>query len=80
MIRGKFGVMPERSRQHAQAVCKRIPPTCSSKSVSLGKLPHPCEKLGKSSTCDSHTDDNVGSVDVADAGIVEREDEGRRRE
>ena len=56
------------------------PLTSRTKRVASSKLPHAREQLSKAANEEGHADDDVRVADAADTGVVEGEDQRRRRE
>lgn len=62
-----------------QEECKGEP-TCGSKSISFGKLPHAREELSKTTAEEGHAYNNIGFFDVPCLDVVHGEDESCRAE
>ena len=54
--------------------------TCGAERVLARKLPHAGDELCEAPNEEGHADDDVGDEDAAGLNIVQRKDEGRRRE
>jgi hypothetical protein len=54
--------------------------TCTTKNVPARELPHACKKLNKTTSEESHANDNVRGFYSASLDIDKGEDECRRRE
>ena len=67
-------------QQVARSNCGDQTRTGGTKGIAAGELPHASEQLCEATHEEGHADDDVRVADAADTGVVEGEDQRRRRE